>query len=149
MHWARMRWSPHALGTRKELWFGHGCCGVTICSWNKNVIVVWAWMRWPQERLYGLGMDAAGWPCAPGTRTSFWFGHGCAGHKNVFMVWAWMLRGDRMLLEQERHYGLGMDAQVTVCPRNTSVIMLCSGYHLEHTNSEIEMCFQLSFPLKP
>ena len=31
--------------TRTSLWFGHGCCGVTVCSWNKNVIMVWAWMR--------------------------------------------------------------------------------------------------------
>ena len=52
-----------ALGTRTELWFGHGCCRA---------------------------------PYALGTRTELWFGHGCFG--------------DRMLLEHERNYGLGMDA---------------------------------------
>ena len=30
---------------------------------------------------------------------------------------------DGMLLEHERYYGLGMDALVTVCSRNTNVIM--------------------------
>ena len=34
-----------------------------------------------------------------------WFGHVCAGK--------------RMLSEHERYYGLGMDALVTVCSRNT------------------------------
>ena len=32
---------------------------------------------------------------------AFWFGHGCSG--------------ERMLLEHERYYGLGMDALVSVC----------------------------------
>ena len=32
---------------------------------------------------------------------ALWFGHGCSG--------------ERMLLEHERHYGLGMDALVSVC----------------------------------
>ena len=31
---------------------------------------------------------------------------------------------DRMLLEHEGYYGLGMDAPVTVCSRNTNVIMV-------------------------
>ena len=64
MLWAWMLWSPYALGTRTELWFGHGCSGhrmllehernyglgmdalVTVCSWNTNGIMVWAWMLW-------------------------------------------------------------------------------------------------------
>ena len=91
-----------------QLWFGHGCSGhrmlleheqnyglgmdalVTVCSWNTNEIMVWAWMLWS--------------PYALGTRTKLWFGHGCSGH--------------RMLLEHERNYDLGMDALVTVCERN-------------------------------
>ena len=83
MVWAWMLWSPYALGKRTELWFGHGCSGlrmllendrnyglgmdalVTVCSWNTNGIMVWAWMLWSS---YALG-----------TRTELWFGHGCSG----------------------------------------------------------------------
>ena len=170
MVWAWMLWSPYALGTRTELWFGHGCSGhrmflehernyglgmdalVTVCSWNTNGIMVWAWMLWS--------------PYAFGTRTELWFGHGCSGHRmllehernyglgmdalvtvcpwntNGIMVWAWMLwspyalgtrtelwsghgfSGHRMLLEHERNYGLGMDALVTACSWNTNGIMV-------------------------
>ena len=170
MVWAWMLWSPYALGTRTELWFGHGCSGhhmllehvrnyglgmdalVTVCSWNTNGIMVWAWMLWS--------------PYALGTRTELWFWHGCSGHcmllehernyglgmdalvtvcswnTSGIMVWAWMLwslyalgtrtevwfghgcSGHRMLLEHERNYGLGMDALVTVCSWNTNGIMV-------------------------
>ena len=170
MVWAWMLWSPYALGTRTELWFGHGCSGqrmllehernyglgmdalVTVCSWNTNGIMVWAWMLWSA---YALG-----------TRTELWFGHGCSGQRmllehernyglgmdalvsvcswntNGIMVWAWMLwsayalgtrtelwfghgcSGQRMLLEHERNYGLGMDALVSVCSWNTNGIMV-------------------------
>ena len=114
MVWAWMLWSPYALGTRTLLWFGHGCsCHhmllehercyglgmdalVTVCSWNTNVTMVWAWMLWS--------------PYALGTRTLLWFGHGCSGH--------------RMLLEHERYYGLAMGALVTVCSWNTNVTMV-------------------------
>ena len=114
MVWAWMLWSPYALGTRTLLCFWHGCCGhrmlleheryyafgmaalATICSWNTNVIMVWAW--------------TLGSPYALGTRTLLWFGHGCCGH--------------RMLLEHERQYGLGMDALVSVCSWNTNVNMV-------------------------
>ena len=118
---------PYALGTRTELWFGHECSGhrmllehernyglgmdalVTVCSWNTNGIMIWAWMF--------LSADALG------TRMELWFGHGCSGH--------------RMLLEHERDYDLGMDALVTVCSWNTNGIMVrhgCSGQRmlLEH-----------------
>ena len=40
---------------------------VSVCSWNTNVIRVWAWMLW---RAY-----------APGTRTLSGFGHGCSGER--------------------------------------------------------------------
>ena len=35
---------------------------VSVCSWNTNRILVWAWMHWlpmlsEHERNYGLGMD--------------------------------------------------------------------------------------------
>ena len=114
MIWAWMLWSAYALGTRTELWFGHGCSGqrmllehernydlgmdalVTVCSWTRNVIMVWAWMHWS--------------PCARGPRTSLWFGHGCTGH--------------RVLVDQKRHYGLDMDALVTVCSWTRNVIMV-------------------------
>ena len=110
MVWAWMLWQPYALGTRTLSWFGHGCSGnrmlleqeryhgfgmdalATVCSRNTNVIMVWAWMLWQ--------------PYALGTRTLSWFGHGCSGN--------------RMLLEQERYHGLGMDALATVCSRNTN-----------------------------
>ena len=102
---AWMLWSPYALGTRTRLCFGHGCSGhrmlleherdyawgmdalVTVCSWNTNEIMLWAWMLWS--------------PYVFGTRTRLCFGHGCSGH--------------RMFLEHERDYALGMDALVTVC----------------------------------
>ena len=69
MIWARMLWSADALGTGTELWFGHGCscqrmllehernCDlgmdalVTVCSWNTNGIMVWAWMLWSADAL--------------------------------------------------------------------------------------------------
>ena len=77
-----MLWSPYALRTRSLLWFGHGCSGhcvlsehehydglgmdalVTVCSWNTNAIMGWAWMHWS--------------PYALGTRTLLWFAHGIA-----------------------------------------------------------------------
>ena len=114
MVWAWMLWSAYALGTRTELWFGQGCSGqrmllehernydlgmdalVSVCSWNKNGIIVWAWMLWSA---YALG-----------TRTELCFGHGCSGQ--------------RMLLEHERNYVLGMDALVSVCSWNTNGIMV-------------------------
>ena len=65
---ACMLWSPHALATRTELWFGHARSGDRmllqhernyglgmdalvmlrgpVCSWNTNGIMVWAWMLW-------------------------------------------------------------------------------------------------------
>ena len=113
MVWAWMHWSPCARGPRTLLWFGHGCTGhrvlvdhechygldmdalVTVCSWTTNVIMVWAWMHWS--------------PCARGPQTSLWFGHGCTGH--------------RVLVDQKRHYGLGMDALVAVCSWTTNIIM--------------------------
>ena len=69
--------------------------------------MVRAWMLWST---YALG-----------TRTELWFGPGCSGQ--------------RMILERERNYGLGMDALVSVCSWNTNGIMvrawmLCSAYDL-------------------
>ena len=105
MVWAWAQWQPYALGTRTLSWFGHGCSGnrmlleqeryhglgtdavAAVCSGNTNVIMVWAWML---RR-----------PCARGTRTLSWFGHGRSGN--------------RMLGEHERYHGLGMGAVATVC----------------------------------
>ena len=116
MAWARMLWSPDALGTRTELWFGPGCSGhrmllehernyavgmdapVTGWSWKTNGIMVCAWMLWS--------------PCALGTRTELCFGHGCSSQ--------------RMVLEHERKNGLGRDAVVSVCAWNTNGIMVCA-----------------------
>ena len=78
---------------------------VSVCSWNKNGTMVWAWMHW---LAYALG-----------TRTESWFGHGCTG--------------DRMLLEQERNYGLGMDALVSAFSWNTSGIPTAPEENLPHT----------------
>ena len=86
-------WALRALGTRTELWFGHGC------SVHRVLL--------EHEQKYALGMDA--WsPYALGTRTELWFGHGCSAH--------------RMLWEHERNSGLGMEALFTVCSWNTNGI---------------------------
>ena len=123
MVWAWMLWSAYALGTRTRLWFGHGCSGqrmlweherdyglgmgalAIVCSGNTNEIMVWAWMLWSA---YALG-----------TRTRLWFGHGCSGQRMLLEqerdyglgMRLWFghgCSGQRMLLEQERDYGLGM-----------------------------------------
>ena len=134
MVWARMLWSSYALRARTISWFGHGCSGhrmlseheryhglgtdalVTVCSSNRNVIMVWAWMLWSS---YALGTQTLSWfghgcsgrsSYALGARTLLWFGHGCSGH--------------RMLLEQKRYHGLRTDALVIVCSWNTNVIMV-------------------------
>ena len=48
------------------------------------------------------------WPLQ--TRTRLWFGHGCSSN--------------RMHSKHERYNGLGMDALVIVCSRNTNEIMV-------------------------
>ena len=111
--WAWMLWLSDALGTRRLLWFGHGCSSyrmlwehkryyglgmktlVIVCTGNTNDIVVWAWMLWLS---YALG-----------TRPILWFGHGCSG--------------DGMLWEHERYCGLGIDALAIGRTRNTNVII--------------------------
>ena len=57
------------------------------------MLLVWAWMLWLS--------------CALGTCTLLWVGHGCYCY--------------RMLSEHDHYYGLGVDALVIVCSRNTSV----------------------------
>ena len=74
---------------------------VPVCSCNTNGIMVWAWMHWC--------------PYALETRTELWFGHGCTGN--------------RMLSKHERNYGLGTDALVPVCSRNTNGIMVWARLH--------------------
>ena len=114
MVWAWMLWYSYALKTRTLLWVGHGCSGnrmlskheryyglgmdalVLVCSRNTNVIMGWAWMLW-----YSYALE---------TRTLLWVGHGCSGN--------------RMLSKNERSCGLGMNALVIVCSRNTNVIMV-------------------------
>ena len=175
MVWAWPHWQPCALGTRTLSCFGHGRIAnrmlseheryhglgmaalATLCSWNTNVIMVWAWPHWQ--------------PCALGTRTLSCFGHGrianrmlseheryhglgmaalatlCSRNTNVIMVWAWAHRqpyalgtrtlswfghgriGNPVLLEHERYHALGMAASPTVCSRNTNVIMVWAWPH--------------------
>ena len=136
-----------------ERYYGLGMdATVTICSWNTNVISVWAWVLW-SPRAFGTRtfFVVSAWVLwsayALGTRTFLWFGHGCysAGmlleheryyglgmgapvticswNTNVIMVWAWMLSSSSAL-QHECHFGLGMDATVTVCSWNTNVIMV-------------------------
>ena len=69
---------------------------VSVCTWNTNGLMVWAWILW--------------WAYALGTRTDLWFGHGFSR--------------ERMHLEHERTYGLGMDSLVSVCTWNTNGLMV-------------------------
>ena len=46
-----------------------------------------------------------------------WLQHGCSGHK--------------VLAEHEQKYGLGMDALVTACSRNTNGIMAWDGLGID------------------
>ena len=106
--WAWSHYFWYAFGTRTFLWFGRGCAIVSmlseppmplfivcsVCSRNTKVILVWEWMHLLS---YALG-----------TRTLLWFGHG----RTIFGM------------ENERYCGLGMDALVIVCSRNTNVIMV-------------------------
>ena len=91
-----------ALGTRRLLWFGHGCSGER--------------MRWAHERYNGLGMGALAvrrsWNKSINSGLGMdalvigcsWNGNyvilvlgmdslavGCSWNTNVIMVWAWML----------------------------------------------------------
>ena len=54
MIWAWMLWLAYALGTQKELWFGHGCSGGRMLLEHK--------------RTYGLSMDALVSVCFWNTR---------------------------------------------------------------------------------
>ena len=81
-------------------------------------------LRSEHERDYDLGMDALVSALIE-TRTEIWFGHGCSGQ--------------RMRFEQKgiMHYGLGMDALVSVCSWNTTGIkvwawMLWSAHSSKH-----------------
>ena len=56
MVWAWMLWSPCALRTRTEFWFGHACSGHRR---QHNAIIVWAWMLWST---YALGAQMEGDP---------------------------------------------------------------------------------------
>ena len=109
-----LSYALYALRTHTLLRFGHGCA--IVCSRNTNVIMVWAWMHYLS---YALG-----------TRTLLWFGHGCACHRMLqeHELWAWM-HCNRMLAEHERYYGLGLDALVIACSRNTNVIMVWAWMH--------------------
>ena len=148
MVWAWMLWSACALGTRRELWFGHGCSGQRTHR-NTNGIMVWAWMLWSahsskHERNYGLGMDALVSVCswntkgimvwawmlwsayALGTRSELWFGHGCSCQ--------------RLLLEHEGNHGLGMDALVSALIETRTELWFghgCSGQRTHRNTNGI------------
>ena len=61
----------------------------------------------------GLELARDGWVC--GNSTLLWFDYGCIG--------------DRMPLEHECYYGLGMDALVIACTQHTNVITVCAWMH--------------------
>ena len=44
-----MLWRPYAVGSRREHGFDVDAL-VTVCSWNTNVIMIWAWMLWETVR---------------------------------------------------------------------------------------------------
>ena len=88
-----MLWPAYALGTRTELWFGHGCSGQRVLL--------------DHERNFVLGMDALVGVCS--RNTDGIIGHGCSGQ--------------RMLLEHEANYALGMGALVIVCSWTTNGTM--------------------------
>ena len=102
MVWASMLWSPSALETRTELWFGNGCSAHRVFL--------------EHERNHGLGTDALVIECPWNTngrvlrvfsgfnfrRTESWFGHGCSGH--------------RMPLEHERKSAQGILRLQLQCP---------------------------------
>ena len=70
------------VGTRTELWFGHGCSGdCMLLEHERNyglgmhaLVTVGSWMLVEHERNYGLGMDALVTACSWNT--------------NGIMVWA-------------------------------------------------------------
>ena len=65
---------------RSLFWLGHGCSGhhmllehernhglgtdalVTICSWNANGIMVWAWMLWSSYALRAVPHGGSAFP---------------------------------------------------------------------------------------
>ena len=67
-------------------------------------------------------MDAAGLLFVPRLAATF-LAKSCLEWLTC-VIWAWMLYSYRMLSKHERYYGLGMDALVIVCSRNTNVIMV-------------------------
>ena len=73
---------------------------VVVRTQKTNVIMVSAWIQWLSDAL--------------GTRTSLWFGPGCSGY--------WMY--SEREIRNTRYYGLGMDALVNVCIRNTNIIVV-------------------------
>ena len=86
---------------------------VTVCSWNMNVVMVWAWVLWS--------------PYALGTGTILWFGHGCCGHRmllehELHLWFGHVCFGHCILLEHERYHGLGMHVLVTVYSWNRSFV---------------------------
>ena len=126
MVWAWMLWSAYALGTRSELWVGHGCSGQRVLL--------------EHEGKYGLGMDALVSALIE-TRTELWFGHGCSGqrtHRNTKgnMVWAWMLWSACALgTGRELWFGHGCSGQRTHRNTNGNMVwakMLWSAHSSKH-----------------
>ena len=92
------------------------------------VIMVWAWM-----------LGSAG---ALGTR-KLWFGHGCTGDRMLSECERNCRLGmdapviAHTQIKHERHYGLGRDAPVSGCSRNTNVILFGHGCTGSRTRSNI------------
>ena len=53
---------------------------------------------------------------------------------NVILVWAWMLWLAYAVVH-ERYYDLGMDALVSVCSRNWTLLWFGHGCHERHAKS--------------
>ena len=103
------------MHSEHERYYGLGMDAlVTARTRNTNVIMVWAWILWLSDAL--------------GTRTSLWFGHGCSGYRMQSERERLSGLGMDALVSvctrNTRYYGLGMDALVSVCIRNTNVIMV-------------------------
>ena len=77
------------MRSEHERYYGWGKDAlVSVCSWNMDLIMVWAWTHWynrmisERERYYGLGMDALVTVCSWNTNiiTS---GHGLTGNRVI------------------------------------------------------------------
>ena len=106
--------STHALGP--------------VCSWNTNVIMVWAWLLAdPPWNMNAIMV----WACmlsdlyAVRARTSLWFGHGCSGSRMQWNLGLWEAMPDwpdqNVLKSSALHVVGGLDPKhQTLKPQTTT-----------------------------